>query len=52
MLHNLLTHLPVFGTLVMAALLTGPLDVGKPEPVPIIPTEDSFDDWAFGGKAG
>ena len=24
-LHNLMTHLPVFGTLAMAALLTGPL---------------------------
>ena len=24
----------------------------KPEPLPIIPAEDSFDDWAFGGKEG
>ena len=27
-------------------------DGAKPEPAPIIPAEDSFDDWAFGGKAG
>jgi len=27
-------------------------DGAKPEPVPIIPAEDSFDDWAFGGKSG
>ena len=24
----------------------------KPQPPPIIPAEDSFDDWAFGGKDG
>jgi hypothetical protein len=27
-------------------------DAAKPVPPPIIPAEDSFDDWAFGGKAG
>jgi hypothetical protein len=28
------------------------LDEATPEPAPIIPAQDSFDDWAFGGKAG
>jgi hypothetical protein len=27
-------------------------DGARPEPAPIIPAEDSFDDWAFGGKDG